>query len=122
MLDRVPVEKVLFLDIETVPQTYQFGQLEDKSRELFEMKTRFQQNAEKSFEQLYNERGGIFAEFGKILREWFSIMKRVQKHQNYSYSYSASNAFFKMISRNIQILQLKILTLIRLTVDGKYII
>jgi 3'-5' exonuclease len=67
MLDRVPLEKILFLDIETVPQTYQFGDLEDKSRELFEAKTRFQQSDEKSFEQLYNERGGIFAEFGKIV-------------------------------------------------------
>ncbi|MFT5779200.1 MAG: DNA polymerase elongation subunit (family B) [Crocinitomicaceae bacterium] len=67
MLDKVKVEKVLFLDIETVPQTYQFNDLEDKTRALFEAKTRFQQNDERSFEELYDMRGGIFAEFGKIV-------------------------------------------------------
>lgn len=67
MLKKVQLEKVLFLDIETVPQVYQFQDLEGKSKELFEAKTRFLQNEEKSFESLYNERGGIYAEFGKIV-------------------------------------------------------
>lgn len=67
MLDKVNLEKILFLDIETVPQTYEFNKLEDKTRELFEAKTRFQQNEERSFEELYDMRGGIFAEFGKIV-------------------------------------------------------
>lgn len=67
MLDKVNLEKILFLDIETVPQTYEFAKLEDKTRELFEAKTRFQQNDERSFEDLYEMRGGIFAEFGKIV-------------------------------------------------------
>lgn len=67
MLEKVPLEKILFLDIETVPQTYQFPDLEEGSKYLFEMKTRFMQNEEKSFEQLYNERAGIYAEFGKIV-------------------------------------------------------
>ena len=67
MLDRVNLEKILFLDIETVPQTYEFAKLEDKTRELFEAKTRFQQNEERSFEQLYDMRGGIFAEFGQVV-------------------------------------------------------
>lgn len=67
MLEKVQLEKILFLDIETVPQVYEFDKLEDKSRELFEAKTRFMQNDEKSYEQLYNDRGGIYAEFGKIV-------------------------------------------------------
>ena len=67
MLEKVQLEKVLFLDIETVPQVYEFDKLEDKARELFEAKTRFMQNDEKSFEQLYADRGGIYAEFGKIV-------------------------------------------------------
>lgn len=67
MLKKVQLDKVLFLDIETVPQTYQFQDLEEKSKELFEAKTRFMQNEEKSYETLYNERGGIYAEFGKIV-------------------------------------------------------
>lgn len=66
-LNTIKLDKVLFLDIETVPQTYQFADLDEKSRELFEMKTRFMQNETKSFTDLYNEKGGIFAEFGKIV-------------------------------------------------------
>lgn len=67
MLEKTPLDRVLFLDIETVPQTYQFPDLEETTRKLFEAKTRFMQNEEKSFEDLYNDRGGIYAEFGKII-------------------------------------------------------
>jgi predicted PolB exonuclease-like 3'-5' exonuclease len=67
MLERIPMDKVLFLDIETVPQTYNYQDLDSKTRELFDMKTRFSQNEEKSFEMLYNERGSILSEFGKII-------------------------------------------------------
>ena len=47
MLKKVQLDKVLFLDIETVPQVYQFQDLDEKPKELFEMKTRFMQNDEK---------------------------------------------------------------------------
>lgn len=67
MLEKISLEKVLFLDIETVPQTYQFPDLDDTGKHLFEMKTRFMVNEEKSYEQVYNERAGIYAEFGKIV-------------------------------------------------------
>ncbi|MEY4522109.1 MAG: hypothetical protein RIT10_1294 [Bacteroidota bacterium] len=67
MLEKTPLDRILFLDIETVPQTYQFPDLEETTRKLFEAKTRFMQNDEKSFEDLYNDRGGIYAEFGKII-------------------------------------------------------
>jgi len=67
MLEKVQLDKVLFLDIETVPQVYQFNTLDEKSKELFEAKTRFMQKEDKQFEQLYNERASIYAEFGKIV-------------------------------------------------------
>lgn len=67
MLEKIQLDKVLFLDIETVPQNYQFGELEEKTKELFEAKTRFMQNESKTFEDLYGERAGIYAEFGKIV-------------------------------------------------------
>jgi len=66
-LNAVKLDKVLFLDIETVPQTYQFSEMDEKGRELFESKTRFMQKDDKSYEDLYNERAGIYAEFGKIV-------------------------------------------------------
>jgi DNA polymerase elongation subunit (family B) len=67
MLDRIPLEKILFLDIETVPQVYQFQDLDEKGQSLFEQKNRFQVGPEKGIDQVYNERGGILAEFGKIV-------------------------------------------------------
>lgn len=67
MLEKVQLDKVLFLDIETVPQVYQFNTLDEKSKELFEAKTRFMQKEDKQYEQLYDERASIYAEFGKIV-------------------------------------------------------
>ncbi len=67
MLNRVPLDKILFLDIETVPQTYSFGDLDEKTRDLFEAKTRFLQKDDKGVEEIYDERSGIYAEFGKIV-------------------------------------------------------
>jgi len=67
MLERIPLEKILFLDIETVPQVYQFQDLNEKGQSLFEQKNRFQVGPEKGIDQVYNERGGILAEFGKIV-------------------------------------------------------
>ena len=66
-MKQVQFEKILFLDIETVPQAYQFEQLDEKSKALFETKNRFQISPEKSIEQIFEERGGILAEFGKIV-------------------------------------------------------
>lgn len=67
MNKQLPYEKILFLDIETVPQVYKFEQLDDKSKSLFEIKNRFQIGPDKSIEQIFDERGGILAEFGKIV-------------------------------------------------------
>ncbi len=67
MLNQLNLQKVLFLDIETVPQVYEYIDVDEKTKELFEQKTRFQKNNENTFENLYNEKGGILAEFGKIV-------------------------------------------------------
>ena len=50
MLEKVKLEKILFLDIETVPQTYVYEDLDEKTKELFNQKNRFAQNDEKSYE------------------------------------------------------------------------
>ena len=67
MLDRIQLDKVLFLDIETVPQTYQLDEANEKTKQLFDAKTKFLQKDDKSLEEVYNERAGIYAEFGKIV-------------------------------------------------------
>ena len=67
MLEKINLDKVLFLDIETVPQQYKYVDLDVKSKELFDAKTRFMQSEEKGYTEIYNERAGIYAEFGKII-------------------------------------------------------
>jgi len=67
MLEKIQLEKILFLDIETVPQIYNFEDLDDTTAELFSHKTRFQQKDGKEVSEIYSERAGILAEFGKIV-------------------------------------------------------
>ncbi len=67
MLDRIQLDKVLFLDIETVPQTYRLHEANERTKELFDAKTKFLQKDDKSLEEVYDERAGIYAEFGKIV-------------------------------------------------------
>ncbi len=67
MLEKINLEKVLFLDIETAPQTYKYDDLDSSKKHLFESKTRFMHNEEKSYEMIYGERSSIYAEFGKII-------------------------------------------------------
>jgi hypothetical protein len=62
------ISKVLFLDIETVPQVWKWADLDERTQQLFSDKTRFEQErGEKSAEQVYQEKTGIFAEFGRII-------------------------------------------------------
>lgn len=67
MLEKVQLDKVLFLDIETVPQHYKIDELDPKGKELFDAKTKFLQKDEKTIEDVYDDRAGIYAEFGKIV-------------------------------------------------------
>jgi DNA polymerase elongation subunit (family B) len=62
------LSKILFLDIETVPACSEFKELDERSAKLFSDKTRFEQERSgKTAEDIYGERGGILAEFGKIV-------------------------------------------------------
>ncbi len=67
MLEKLQFNHVLFLDIETVPQVYRYEDLESETAKLFSQKTRFQQKDGKEVEDIYDERGGVLAEFGKIV-------------------------------------------------------
>ena len=66
MLKNLNPEEILFLDIETVPQSPDFEHLEEKWQALWEQKMKFQVTEETSAANLY-ERAGIYAEFGKII-------------------------------------------------------
>ena len=65
MLQKVILDRILFLDIETVPQFYQFQDLPEEGKKLYEIKTKSLQK-DKTVEEVY-ERAGIYAEFGKII-------------------------------------------------------
>lgn len=73
------LENILFLDIETVPQTYLFHELDETSKLLFAAKNNFNvqkkidedklgtKTNEEILEEVYREKGGILAEFGQIV-------------------------------------------------------
>lgn len=66
MIQNIPLEKVLFLDIETVPNVGSWEELSETEQNLWDKKTRFQRKDEISAEDFY-DRAGIMAEFGKII-------------------------------------------------------
>ncbi|MAV80336.1 MAG: 3'-5' exonuclease [Flavobacteriaceae bacterium] len=66
MLKLIDTQKILFLDIETVPEKENFDQLSEVEKELFAAKTSYQLTEDQTPATIY-ERAGIWAEFGKIV-------------------------------------------------------
>lgn len=66
MLEKINLEHILFLDIETVPEKPSFDALDDIKKELWDQKSQYQRQDGISAADFY-ERAGIWAEFGKII-------------------------------------------------------
>jgi len=66
MITKLNLENILFLDIETVPETQHFSELDATKQDLWEAKSKYQRKEEFSAEAFY-DRAGIWAEFGKIV-------------------------------------------------------
>ena len=67
MLKQLNLNKVLFLDIETVPNTPTYTELDESVKKLWDDKMRWQSERDnKTPEEIY-EKAGIFAEFGKVI-------------------------------------------------------
>ncbi len=66
MIEKINLESILFLDIETVPECKDFSELSPTKQTLYEAKTAYQRKDEITPEAFY-ERAGIWAEFGKIV-------------------------------------------------------
>ena len=66
MIHKIPLDKILFLDIETVPLASDWQELSETDQILWDKKTRFQRKEEITGEEFYS-RAGIMAEFGKII-------------------------------------------------------
>ena len=66
MIEKINLEHILFLDIQTVPMEENFNALDADMQQLWELKTQYQRKDEYTAEDFY-ERAGIWAEFGKIV-------------------------------------------------------
>lgn len=67
MLKKIPYHKILFLDIETVPQTSNWENLPEELQLLWTKKVEKQISPDETPAQFYEKRAGIMAEFGKII-------------------------------------------------------
>lgn len=67
MLDLTQLDKILFLDIETVPEVYHYSDLDVETTKLFDSKNARFLTEEKTKADVYKEKAGIYAEFGKIV-------------------------------------------------------
>lgn len=66
MLENYDPQKILFLDIETVPRFSSYGELPEKEEELWEKKSARIRGEEETASDAYS-RAGIYAEFGKVI-------------------------------------------------------
>ena len=66
MLDKIKIQDVMFLDIETVPASVSFELLKPGMQNLWEKKSKQFRSPEQTAQDVY-ERAGIYSEFGKII-------------------------------------------------------
>lgn len=66
MIEKIQLEHILFLDIETVPEQENYNTLDEDLQQLWEQKTQYQRKDDFTPEAFY-DRAGIWAEFGKII-------------------------------------------------------
>jgi len=86
MIDRVDIANVLFLDVETVSGKPSYNELDDTMKDLWKSKARQvlrtkEELEEETIAETYNERAGIFAEFGKIVCISVGIVHRDKDDQ-----------------------------------------
>ncbi|MCF8368838.1 MAG: 3'-5' exonuclease [Bacteroidales bacterium] len=67
MLYNINLEKILFLDIETVPMVKEYKLLPDNFKKLWDHKSKFIKREEDDTPETLFPRAGIYAEFGKIV-------------------------------------------------------
>ncbi len=87
MLERIDIANVLFLDIETVSGQPNYEALDEEWQALWQIKGRAllrRQNEEPEAEELaelYNDRAGIYAEFGKVVCISVGVVHRDKEDQ-----------------------------------------
>ncbi|MEQ8907757.1 MAG: 3'-5' exonuclease [Vicingaceae bacterium] len=82
MLDGLKLDKVIFIDIETVSQKPSHNQLEPDWQKLWEKKAQYLTKEEESPEEIYN-RAGIYAEFGKVICISVGLYREVKDESHF---------------------------------------
>ena len=67
MLKNIDYSKILFFDIETVPLSYHFEDMDDMGKELWDKKSKFLQERDGLTPEETYEKAGIYAEFSKVV-------------------------------------------------------
>ena len=67
MLKNIDYSKILFFDIETVPLSYHFEDMDDRGKELWDKKSKFLQERDGLTPEEAYEKAGIYAEFSKVV-------------------------------------------------------
>ena len=67
MFKNIDYSKILFFDIETVPQTYDFNDLDHRGKELWDKKSKYIQERDDLTAKETYEKAGIYAEFSKVV-------------------------------------------------------
>lgn len=63
-MNKTELERILFLDIETVPLVYQYDHLDDASKELWNRKWQYNKEIDPAVQY---QKSGIYAEFAKVI-------------------------------------------------------
>ena len=67
MWQTIKPEKILFLDIETVPMAATYDQLSESMKRFWDKKSRYLMKEDQTPADLYDQKAGIYAEFGKVI-------------------------------------------------------
>ena len=81
MLQDIDIRNILFLDIETVPRYAAYSDMPEKMQQLWEKKSTYFRSEEETAEDVFN-RGGIYAEFGKIICISVGIAQEKEKDRH----------------------------------------
>jgi|ERR1035437_17666 predicted PolB exonuclease-like 3'-5' exonuclease len=93
MLNKLNIENILFLDIETVPSEPSFELLSDRMKELWAIKTLQRRKETETPDEFYKS-AGIFAEFGKIICISAGYFKNSKEGYNFRItSFAGDNEF-----------------------------
>lgn len=64
---KIPIENILFIDIETVPMASKYDELDENFKSLWDKKSVYLSKSNEDDPSTLFERAGIYAEFGKIV-------------------------------------------------------